>query len=271
MTSLGIKVQTFSTHWLRPSWRVWPAFRKRAWASLLLRPRVVCPLIDDMTSPSRAPFSAALLPGFTYGKDITRVSWERVHHGALIWNKAIKSRDIGRRFKLSYILSTNLTIYLFIHQFTHLLIIYWCIYSLIYLLFINVFYYFIYLFIYRFTHLLFIYIYIYSLIYLFKTLLERCQDLPPGGKMTKKQNFPFTLIHYQDKRIVEIYLYSLSWENFSPAYLHALIHLHDVVMHFIYTCCIEPMLGIPCTWYVPWEAGNSLVCITFSRINPELD
>jgi hypothetical protein len=60
----------------------------------------------------------------------------------------------------------------------------------------------------------FIYLCIYSLIYLFKTLLERCQDLPPGGKMTKEQNFPFTSIHYQDKRIVELYLYSLSWENF---------------------------------------------------------
>jgi hypothetical protein len=69
--------------------------------------------------------------------------------------------------------------------------------------------------------------------------------------MTKEQKFPFTSIHYQDKRIVELYLYSLSWENFSPAYLHALIHLHDVVMHFIYTCGTEPMLGIPYTWYVP--------------------
>jgi hypothetical protein len=72
----GINVQTFSTHWLRPSWRVWPAFRKRAWASLLLRPRVGCPLMDEITSPSRTPLSAALLPGFTCGKDITRMSWK---------------------------------------------------------------------------------------------------------------------------------------------------------------------------------------------------
>jgi hypothetical protein len=89
MTSLGITVQTVSTHWLRPSWRVWPAFRKRAWASLLLRPRVGCPLMDEITSPSRTPFSAALLPGFTCGKDITRTC----HEKGTPWRLTVKSSN----------------------------------------------------------------------------------------------------------------------------------------------------------------------------------
>lgn len=69
LTILYEKRETTSTYWLSPRRSVSPAALSRAWLSPLLRQRVGRPLMALMTSPSRTPSWAALLPGFTWNND----------------------------------------------------------------------------------------------------------------------------------------------------------------------------------------------------------
>ena len=95
----------------------------------------------------RLPPERPSAPPCCQGSPVEKTS-HACHEKGTPWRLTVKpSNKIqrhGRRFKLSYILSTNLTIYLIIHHLTRLFIIYWCIYS----------------------HMLFIYLFINSLIYL---------------------------------------------------------------------------------------------------------
>lgn len=53
---------------LSPKTSVPPVLFSNPCTSAFVRSLVLCPLIDVTRSPSRIPFCAALLPGFTYNK-----------------------------------------------------------------------------------------------------------------------------------------------------------------------------------------------------------